>query len=55
MFISRVEVIKIAAEDKLKDFISYKGNNMIPYLTTIEKITNFLSDHYDIIKIESME
>ena len=51
-----LKLSKFSREDKIKDFISLMGNNMI--LTAIaigEKYTYFISDHFNVIENERIE
>ena len=47
VYISGLEIIKFKIDDKIIDYISLMGNNMIPYAIMIgEKHTYFLYHHY---------
>ena len=55
-FLSSFQIIKLFTEDKIIDFISVMGNNMISTAMTVgEKYTYFLSAHYEFIKNEKIE
>ena len=46
IYISGLETFKFKTEDKIVDYISLMGNNMIPYTFTVgEKYTYFISEH----------
>ena len=56
VFISGFEIIKFSAEDKIIDFISLMGNNIIPTAIAIgQEYTYFISDHYKIIENNKIE
>ena len=46
VFISRIEIIKFATEDKITGYIFNVSNNMITYPVAFRKKTYFLSGHY---------
>ena len=46
VFISGFEIMKFSTEDKLIGFISYTGDNLVPYIIGIgEGFTFFKSNH----------
>ena len=56
VFISGLEIFKFKTGDKIIDYISLIGNNMIPYTFAVgEKHTYFLSCHYNFIENDKIE
>ena len=57
IFLSGYEIVKFCTEDKIIDFISNIGNNMVlVYAIAVgENYTYFLSDHYNFIEHEGIE
>ena len=56
VFISGLQFIKISTEDKIMEFKSLMGNNMIPTARPVgEKKTYFLSDHYKLSENSKIE
>ena len=56
VYISRCEISKFKTDDKIIDFISLMGNNMIPYTFEIgEKYIYFISYHYKFIENDKIE
>ena len=51
VYISGLEIFKFKTDDEIIDYISFIGNNVIPYTFAVgEKYTYFLSTHYTINK-----
>ena len=51
VYTSGIEISKFKTDDKTIDYISFMGNNMIPYTFAIgEKNTYFISTHYKFIE-----
>ena len=56
VYISGLEIFKFKTDDKIIDYISLIGNNMIPYAIMIgEKYTYFLDHHYKFIENNKIE
>ena len=56
VYISGLEIIKFKTEDKIIDYISLMGNNMVPYAFVIgEKYTYFIYHRYKFIENDKME
>ena len=56
VYISGLEIFKFKTDDKIIDYISLIGNNMIPYTFAVgEKYTYFLSSHYKFIENDKIE
>ena len=56
VYISGLEITKFKIDDKIIDYISLMGNNMIPHAIMIgEKHTHFLYHHYKIIENDKIE
>ena len=56
IFISGFEFINFSTEDKIIDFISLIGYNLIPTAMAVgEKYTYFISDHYKFIENNKIE
>ena len=56
VYISGLETFKFKTDDKLIDYISLKGNNMIPYAVLLgEKYTYFLYNRYKLIQNDKIE
>ena len=56
VYISGLETSKFKTDDKIIDYISLIGNNMIPYTFAVgEKYTYFLSSHYKFIENDNIE
>ena len=56
VYISGLEIFKFKTDDKIIDYISVIGNNMIPYTFAVgEKYTYFLSSHYKFIENDKIE
>ena len=54
--ISGLEIFKFKSADKIIDYISIMGNNMIPYTFAVgENYTYFLSSHYKFIQNDKIE
>ena len=54
--ISGLEVFEFRTDDKILDYISLMGNNMIPYTFAIgEKHTNLISTHYKFLENDKIE
>ena len=54
--ISGLEIFKFKTDDKIIDYISLIGNNMIPYALAVgEKYTYFLYYHYKFIETIKLE
>ena len=55
VFITGLEIIKFKFDDKIIDYISLMGNNMIPHAIMIgEKHTYFLYHHYNFIENDTI-
>ena len=56
VYISGLEIFKFKTDDKIIDYISLIGNNMIPYTFAVgEKYTYFLYDRYKFIENDKIE
>ena len=56
VYISGLEVFKFKTDDKIIDYISLMGNNMIPYAFIIgEKYKYFIYNRYKIIESNKIE
>ena len=56
VYFSGLEIIKFKIDDKIIDYISHIGNNMIPYAIMIgERYTYFLYNHYKFIENDKIE
>ena len=56
VYISGLEIFKFKTDDKVIDYISLMGNNMIPYAFIIgEKYTYFIVIHYKFIQNDKVE
>ena len=56
VFISGHEIFEMRTDDKILDYISLMGNNMIPYTSAIgEKYTYFISTHYKFIENDEID
>ena len=56
VFISGLEIFKFKTDDKIIDYISLMGNNMIPYTFAVrENYTYFLSPPYKFIENDNIE
>ena len=56
VYISGLEIVKFQIEDKIIDYISLMGNNMIPYATAVgEKYTYFLYNRYKFMESDKIE
>ena len=56
VYISGLEIFYFKTEDKLIDYISLMGNNMVPYAFIIgEKYTYFKAHHYKFIENDKIE
>ena len=56
VYISGLEIFKFKTDDKIIDYISLIGNNLIPYAIMIaEKYTYFLDHHYKLIENNKIE
>ena len=56
VYISGLEISKFKTDDKIIDYISLMGNNMIPYAIMIgERYTYFLYNRYKFIKNDEIE
>ena len=56
LYISGLEIIKFEIEDKIIDYISLVGNNMIPYPIAVgEKFTNFLYNRWKFLENDKIE
>ena len=56
LYISGLDIFKFKTDDKIIDYISLIGNNMIPYAIMIgEKYTCFLDHHYKFIENNKIE
>ena len=56
VYISGLEITKFKIDDKIIDYISLIGNNMIPYAIMIgERYTYFLYDRYKFIENDKIE
>ena len=56
IYISGVEITKFKIDDKIIDYISLIGNNMIPYAIMVgERYTYFLCHHYKFIENDKIE
>ena len=56
VYISGLEITKFKIDDKIIDYISLMGNNMIPYAIMIgERYTYFLCHHYKFIENDIIE
>ena len=56
VYISGLEIFKFKTDEKIIDYISLMGNNMIPYTLAVgEKYTYFLSSHYKFIENDRIE
>ena len=53
---SRLEIFQFKTDDKIIDFISLLGSNMIPYTFAVgDKYTYFLSSHYKFIENDKID
>ena len=56
VYISGLEIFQFKTGDKIIDYMSLLGNNMIPYAFAIgEKFTYVISNHYKIIENDKIE
>ena len=56
VYISGLEIFEFKTDDKIIEYISLRGNNMIPYTFAVgEKCTYFLSSHYKFIENDKIE
>ena len=56
VYISGLEITKYKIDDKIIDYISFMGNNMIPHAIMIgERYTYFLYHHYKFIENDKIE
>ena len=56
VYISGIEISKFKTDDKIIDYISLMGNNMIPHAIMIgERYTYFLYHHYKFIENDKIE
>ena len=56
VFISGLEIFKLKTNDKIIDYISLMGNNMVPYNFAIGgRYIYFISTHYKIIENDKIE
>ena len=56
VYISGLEIFKFKTDDKIIDYISLMGNNMVPYAIIIgEKFTFFIAHHYNFIENDKIE
>ena len=56
VYISGLEIFKFKIDDKIIDYISLMGNNMIPHAITVgERYTYFLYDRYKFIENDKIE
>ena len=56
LYFSGLEIFQFKTDDKIIDYISLMGNNMVPYTFAIgEKYTYFISTHYKLIKSDKIE
>ena len=56
IFISELETFKFKTDDKIIDYISLMGNNMVPYAIIIgEKYTYFIAHHYKFVENDKIE
>ena len=56
VYISGLEIFKFKTDDKIIDYISLMGNNMIPYTFAVgEKYTYFLYDRYKFFENDKIE
>ena len=56
VYISGLEILKFKTDDNIIDYISFMGNNMIPYAIIIgEKYTYFIYNRYKFIENDKIE
>ena len=56
VYISGRGIFELRTDDKIKDYISFMGNNMIPYAVMVgEKYTYFLCNRYKFIENDKIE
>ena len=56
IYISGLEIVKFEVEDKYIDYISFMGNNIIPYPIAIgEKFTYFLYNRWKFLENDKIE
>ena len=56
VYISRLEIFEFRTDDKILDYISLMGNNMIPYtFATGENNSYFISTHYKLIENDKIQ
>ena len=56
LYISGLEIFHYKTDDKIIDYISLMGNNIVPYTFAIgEKCTYFISTHYKFIENDNIE
>ena len=56
VYISGLKTFKFKTDDKIIDYISLMGNNMIPFAIIIgEKFTYFIAHHYKVIENDRIE
>ena len=56
VYISGLEIVSFKTDDKIRDYISLMGNNMIPYAFTIrEKYTYFIYHRYKLFENDKIE
>ena len=56
VYISGLEIVKFEIEDKITDYISLMGNNMIPYPIAVgEKFTYFLYNRWKFLENDKIE
>ena len=56
VYVSELEIFKFKTDDKIIEYISLIGNNLIPYTFTVgDKYTYFLTSHYKFIENDKIE
>ena len=56
IYISGSEIFKFKTDDKIKDYISLMGNNMVPYAVIVgEQYTYFFDNRYTVIEKDKIE
>ena len=56
IYISGLEILEFRTDDKILEYLSLMGNNMIPYTSAVgEKYTFFISTHYKFIENDKIQ
>ena len=56
VYISGLDIFEFRTSNKIKDYISLIGNNMVPYVIAVgSRYTYFISQHYKFIENGKIE